>query len=171
MASCETHSDPRRLYDSSSLSVDLFPTLLLQQHWFLLQLVTVLSAMYVSCFLLILFSGKTFFTITISLLVVTFVIRVTTAVVITSPCFFTIIEIYWLCLRLLLIIGLEILDYFFVKLMPVFSLMPILEPPFSATRYASFSCLCSYFCSFLWPHFWLIMPVFVDYARAPGFCH
>ena len=28
--------------------------------------------------------------------------------------------------------------YFFVRLMPVFSLMPMLEPPFSATRYASF---------------------------------
>ena len=35
-------------------------------------------------------------------------------------------------------LGLDLLDYFFVKLMPVFSLMPMLEPPFSATRYASF---------------------------------
>ena len=35
-------------------------------------------------------------------------------------------------------VGLDLLDYFFVKLMPVFSLMPMLEPPFSATRYASF---------------------------------
>ena len=35
-------------------------------------------------------------------------------------------------------VGLDLLDYFFVKLMQVFSLMPMLEPPFSATRYASF---------------------------------
>ena len=53
-------------------------------------------------------------------------------------------------------VGLDLLDYFFVKLMPVFSLMPMssprflplgmpvfslmpmLEPPFSANRYASF---------------------------------
>ena len=35
-------------------------------------------------------------------------------------------------------LGLDLLDYFFVKLMPVFSLMPMLEPPFSATRYDSF---------------------------------
>ena len=34
-------------------------------------------------------------------------------------------------------LGLDLLDYFFVKLMPVFSLMPVLEPLFSATRYAS----------------------------------
>ena len=36
------------------------------------------------------------------------------------------------------VLGLDLLDYFFVKSMPVFSLMPMLEPPFSATRYASY---------------------------------
>ena len=75
-----------------------------------------------------------------------------------------------------------LLDYFFVKLMPVFSLMPMLEPPFSATRYASFflfmlvlllvfvtSFLAAYACFRRLcssPRFLpLGMPVFLVYAR------
>ena len=79
-------------------------------------------------------------------------------------------------------VRLELLDYFFYETNASFSLMPMLEPPFSATRYASFflvmlvlllvfvtSLLAAYacfrrFCSS--PRFLpLGMPVFLVYAR------
>ena len=89
----------------------------------------------------------------------------------------------WLFFSGVTFVGLDLLDYFFVKLMPVFSLMPImLEPPFSATRYASFflcmlvlllvfvaSFLVAYACFRRLcssPRFLpLGMPVFIVYAR------
>ena len=58
-------------------------------------------------------------------------------------------------------VGLDLLDYFFVKLMQVFSLMPMLEPPFSATRYTSFFVYARTsprFCDLI---FGCLMPVFV----------
>ena len=87
---------PGGVYDVSSLSVDFVLTLLVQQHCFLSQAVTVLSAINVSYFFTITVSGRTILTFTICFLVVTFIIRVATTIVIITLYFSTIVEVYCL---------------------------------------------------------------------------